>query len=245
MEYKKYFITFGAGTPGYNNRVKVLANQANELKWFDYVIGYNGTDLVADNIFWSTHGNFILKNKRGLGYWLWKSYLIKKTLEKMNENDVLLYCDVGCELNQHGKTKLDEYYNIVSNPNNSGLLNFQMEGLFEYQWNKSDLFDLIGSSTDDINSGQIHATTFFIRKCEKTINIINEWYNISCNYHMISDSPSIIPNHPQFRDHRHDQSILSLLLKKNNTDLIKDETFFYPNWESGKDYPIWAKRIRS
>jgi hypothetical protein len=112
MEYKKYFITFGAGTPGYNNRVKVLANQANELKWFDYVIGYNGTDLVADNIFWSTHGNFILKNKRGLGYWLWKSYLIKKTLEKMNENDVLLYCDVGCELNQHGKTKLDEYYNI-------------------------------------------------------------------------------------------------------------------------------------
>jgi hypothetical protein len=47
-------------------------------------------------------------------------------------------------------------------------------------------------------------------------NLINEWYNIGCDYHNIDDTPSLEKNFDSFKEHRHDQSIFSLLLKKNN-----------------------------
>ena len=40
--------------------------------------------------------------------------------------------------------------------------------------------------------------------------------NIGCNYHLIDDTPSLLENTVDFREHRHDQSIYSLLLKKYN-----------------------------
>lgn len=33
--------------------------------------------------------------QRGAGYWIWKSYIIKKTLEGMNEGEYLIYSDGG------------------------------------------------------------------------------------------------------------------------------------------------------
>ena len=40
-----------------------------------------------------------------------------------------------------------------------------------------------------------------------------------CNYQDITDSNSIIPNSHHFIEHRHDQSLLSILAIKNNVDL--------------------------
>ena len=34
----------------------------------------------------------------GFAYWSWKPYIIMKTLEKMNDNDILIYMDGGCTL---------------------------------------------------------------------------------------------------------------------------------------------------
>ena len=36
---------------------------------------------------------------RGFGYWQWKSYRIRRLLEQIDENDVLVYLDAGCHLN--------------------------------------------------------------------------------------------------------------------------------------------------
>jgi len=53
---------------------------------------------------------------------------------------------------------------------------------------------------------------FFI--CKKTRDLVNEWYSVACKYNLIDDSPSIKPNAEGFKEHRHDQSIFSLLTKK-------------------------------
>jgi hypothetical protein len=52
--------------------------------------------------------------------------------------------------------------------------------------------------------------------CNKTKELVDKWYDIGCNYHMIDDSPSISNNLNYFMRHRHDQSIFSLLTKKYN-----------------------------
>ena len=57
---------------------------------------------------------------------------------------------------------------------------------------------------------------------DKTRQLVNEWYKISSIYHLIDDSESVSKNNPSFRQHRHDQSIFSLLTKKYNIFSKKD-----------------------
>ncbi len=70
---------------------------------FNKIYSFTEQDLINDSDFWNKHKDFILKNKRGYGYWVWKPYLISKILKEINDNDILLYLDAGCELNVNGK----------------------------------------------------------------------------------------------------------------------------------------------
>jgi hypothetical protein len=56
------------------------------------------------------------------------------------------------------------------------------------------------------------------------MNFVNEWYILGCNYHLIDDTNSITDNDSEFVDHRHDQSIFSLLIKKYKYD--KEDNIF-------------------
>jgi hypothetical protein len=67
-----------------------------------------------------------------------------------------------------------------------------------------------------LNSYQRQGGTNMFYVCDKTRDLVNKWYEIACDYHIIDDSPSIVPNMECFRDHRHDQAIFSLLTKKYN-----------------------------
>ena len=76
------FITFGSHNGGvhsnYIDAATRLANQVKELKLFDEIIVYTGYNLKEDTEFWNKHSEFILNNRRGFGYWIWKPYIIKK-----------------------------------------------------------------------------------------------------------------------------------------------------------------------
>ena len=88
--------------------------------------------MYNDKEFWKKNGDFIEKNKRGYGYWLWKSYIIKKTMDMMKDGDILLYLDSGCEINilhhtlpnrdnlstfiEYVKTEIDPDYDDTNSP---------------------------------------------------------------------------------------------------------------------------------
>jgi hypothetical protein len=243
MSQKRYFITFGGPTENYHNAVKRICKEAQDLRVFHEVIGKTDLDLKNDKDFWDKQSKFIENNKRGYGYWLWKSYIVLSQLEKMNDNDILLYCDSGCHLNPNGLRRLVEYIKMVNN-SEYGILSFQMEHL-EHTWTKNDLFVEMNIPDEHKISGQHIATIFFVRKTENTVNLFKEYYNYVSNYHLLDDTPSITLNHSSFREHRHDQSILSLLFKKYGTVTLADETYF-KNWQiDGIKFPIWATRYRN
>jgi hypothetical protein len=184
--------------------------------------------------------DFITNNKRGYGYWLWKSYLIKKTMKEMNDNDILVYADAGCSINLNGKKRLLEYFEIVNN-SKFGILSFNL-GHLEKTWTKMDIINYFGAN-DLLETGQLVGGIYILRKCEHTINLVNKWYKGCCEYNLINNSQSSIPNDSSFIENRHDQSIFSVIRKQLGTEIIWDETYFYPNWDiSGKNYPIWASR---
>ena len=58
-----------------------------------------------------------------------------------------------------------------------------------------------------------------IRKTEKTVQYMKKWLEMSCIYEDITDSYSKTPNHADYCEHRHDQSLLSIILHQNNIQL--------------------------
>ena len=131
---KKKFITFGGGNNNYIEAGERLINQANSLNLFDNTILYTDKYLINDKDFWNKHGNFILKNKRGYGYWLWKPYIIKITMDKMNDGDILLYLDCGCEINNKKHSLMSKLFEEVKEYNI-----IKTTTQIEKEWNKMDL----------------------------------------------------------------------------------------------------------
>jgi hypothetical protein len=238
-----YFVTFGGPTPNFHRRVATICHQAFHFDdIFTQIRGYTDVDLRADAPFWEKHGNFIESNRRGYGYWIWKPHLIQKTLNEMELNDVLVYADAGCNLNA-SSTAIERMYEYIKMVDSSffGLLSFQMEHLPEYKYTKRQTFDAVSDNNTHQNTGQCMATAMVIRKNAHTVNLVNEWVYYSQIYDLINDKTGV--EYTGFIDHRHDQSIYSILVKKYGSIKIPDETFFAPDWTTrGINYPIWAVR---
>jgi len=207
-----YFITFGSHN-NYIDAANRLVKQAESLKIFDKIFLYTLDDLISSNIFWKTHENFIMNNPRGFGYWLWKPYLIKKTLDLMQDQDILLYLDCGCEIDVKEKEYFFECCEIVKKDYIVGTL-----GKTNVEEScKMDLLLKLDMNNNKYLKTRMHqAGANLILVCNKTRKLVNEWLELCCNYKLIDDSVSINSNLKEFKEHRHDQSIYCLLTKKYN-----------------------------
>jgi hypothetical protein len=244
--HKTYFISFGGGSNNYHDAVNRIARQAKEFNMFTKIFAYTETDLKNELTFWEKHKRFITENKRGFGYWIWKSFLIMKTLEQLNDGDILLYCDCGCELNINGKKNL---YKMIEKTDELLIIGTNA-GSSDNNYTKMDLINFMEFNDIEIlNKQQMQGGCLMMKKCEKITKLIKLWYDIciSNNYHLVDDSPSINKNYDTFIEHRHDQSVLSLLTKKYNlTNYEIDPTYFGTKYNKyltdGINYPIWTCR---
>lgn len=245
MTEKKTFITFAADTPKYpqlTKRVNIVCKQAESLKYFDKIIGYTDLYLKQDIEYWEKYGNFIESNSRGYGYYMWKPYVVRRAMKDMNDDDILIYIDAGCTINTYAKKRLEEYVQMVRDSKH-GIISFQMS-LSSQKYTKIELFDFMNVSQEDRQKNQFVAGILILRKNENTNKIVDEWFRVSHIPEMVNDARTMI-QHPDFIDHRHDQSILSILFYRYGSIIIPDETFFYPDWKNGLDFPIWATRIKN
>jgi hypothetical protein len=208
-------LSFSGGEQKYIDAVKRITRemQTNTTQ-FDKIVAKTDADLKRDPEFWPKHGDFINANTRGYGYWLWKPYLIMKTLEIMNDGDILFYVDSGCELLPNENNDLEIAKLAKSCDKNTILYIIASE---ENQYNKMDLVNAMileeEQKTNVMNTMQNAATFIIMKKTDQTYDFASEWYSICCTYSNIDDSPSKAANDPSFIEHRHDQSVFSLLTK--------------------------------
>ena len=249
---KIHFLTFGGPSDNYHDAVKRLHNQAIEFNMFSNIYAYTEKDLMEDTEFFNKNSNFIVNNPRGYGYWIWKPYLIKKTLEKMETDDILLYLDSGCELNVNGKNRMQDFIKLVQEKKIIGTSG----GSSDYNYTKMDLIKYLKMDTnlELLKKSHMQACCLLMKKCDIIVNLYNEIYEIaSNNYNLIDDSPSIEKNYPGFMEHRHDQSIFNLLVKKYNLiNYDLDPTYWGSElsasanyMRNGITYPIWTCRNRA
>jgi hypothetical protein len=239
------FITFGNSL--YYSSLERLKKEVSAFP-FTTTIFYKDTDLMEMNDFWGKHREFITQNKRGYGYWIWKSYLTLHTLKNMKENEILFYMDAGCSLLDSGMGRFLEYIQTLEN-SKSGMLSFRMT-YKQKSWTKMDIFKALEIDEKQKEYGQLVGGIFFIKKSEKNLKIVEEWYNTCCNYHLLNDECSVIPNDATFNENRHDQSIWSVIRYKYDTEIIAETRECGPegvtsaSHSNTKNNPIHANRLQ-
>jgi hypothetical protein len=226
------FISFGDSK--YLNSLQRIKQEALSSLFFESVEIYNENDLPKEIKHFCDH------NPRGYGYWIWKSYLVNKKIKEIREDDILIYCDAGCTINRDGKQRFDDYIQMIKN-NEFGILSFQMTHL-EKNWTKEDVFKHF-DAYDLADTGQLVATVIILRKNQHTSKIVDLWCETCINNKSLIDDSINLKNIYTLYDHRHDQSIFSIIRKKYGTLLLEDETWKFDSESNfDKKYPIWASR---
>lgn len=216
-----------------------IKKEAIAMNCFDEIWCMNENDL--DEEYLKKHLHW-MKNlhPRGFGAWMWKAQCVHQALRQLNHGDALVYADAGCVLNPEGVPRLKEYIQMaLDSPYKN--VSFQM-GHLEKMWTKGDIFHVL--QYDDKESGQLVGGIFVLIKTPEIVELVNVWNFLSQQYQLIGDYPSHHPNDPSFQEHRHDQSIFGILRKKFGTVSLGDETWWPEEWNTRKEYPIHARRMK-
>ncbi len=211
-------ILINYATPKFAGHRRINTATGYAMGGFDQVIEYSLEDLDEDFRHRNEH---ILKHRRGGGYWLWKPYIIAKTLEGMREGDFLFYADAG-SLFMGPVERLIE----LMRQKNQDILPFQFEisvsnGHTERKYTKQDAFILMNCNTAKYtDTNQLMASFSLWKKTTFSMNLVDEWLSYAQDERIITDIPNQCgkENYPGFREHRHDQSIWSLLCKKRQLE---------------------------
>lgn len=122
---------------------------------------------------------------------------------------------------------------------------FQVKHL-EEEYTRETVLQAFGCDSTCRGSGQYSATVFFVKKTDSTLVFIKEWARLLLQNEsfLVKDQE---PPSGKFKDHGHDQSISSLLLKQESGIItLTDETGeAFPGKFFSQDalkYPIWAQR---
>jgi hypothetical protein len=244
-----------------------IGRQAKAMNVYDDI--YVADETHLDSKFFQRFQGRLKHGSRGFGYWVWKPQIVRQTLERMSGGDLLHYADVGCHLNPLGRPRLLQYFEMVQD-SQAGILGFQFcepapsfahDGRSlalhtDAQRTKGDLFDYFGVRSSPLvsSSPQFITTALFLKKTDATIAFVNAWLRpYEENFTLADDTPSKSPNMAGFVEHRHDQSIFSLLCKIHHVPAVSAFETWYPtksdmskaDWAPLRDYPIQARRDKA
>lgn len=163
--------------------------------------------------------------RRGYGYWRWKPFLVAQAMEKLHEGDVLIYTDCGNFWNPGGTKRFAEYLSMLSEER--PVVAFQ-EPFLEKDWNKGETLRALGVYNEPsvCLSLQLWGGAFFLMKCPRTMQFVKQWQSLNeTDGDLFTDRRSRVSNLLGFREHRHDQSVFSVLVKQMpHTEISWQET---------------------
>ena len=231
-------MTFAAGRRGWNQAGLRICEQARRTQLFSEVILLDSNWLKEYD---SQIYEIVMKFRssryfRGFGYWIWKPAVLKWIRNQYPLSEIL-YMDAGSHI-ETTKNFVSSLSELLQKYQNNGLA-WSLPNNFEISWTKQELISRLKSDTFSINSGQVQSGFIFLPPHEKSKNFIESFYQLACEKDgfYFSDEQTVAQD-PLFIEHRHDQSVFSLLWKKYQFDTRIDET--YP--ENLGYFPIVATR---
>ena len=184
---------------------------AQEVGSFDKVYQFRFSDI--GNKFYEKNKH-ILDRPKGAGYWIWKYYFALKILNSdlVDEKDIIFYCDSG----SHFINSIDPMVKVFKRDNLSVMTFLQLHK--SSKWTKRDAFILTGCDEPKYtDTGQRVGGFFMFKKDDFSLKFFEELLSFATDYRIITDSPNECgqSNYPDFIEHRHDESLISIVSKKH------------------------------
>ncbi|MBP7189727.1 MAG: hypothetical protein KA998_00565 [Rickettsiaceae bacterium] len=203
-KHRNWLISFAGGEVHESNQNYLHSASIN--RGFKVIIDYGINDV--DKTYIKKHKE-IFSQKRGSGYWLWKPYIIDKTLTMMNYGDILFYVDSGVVILEN-----TDFFTDKMDEDKSDILLFKSFHK-NRRFTKRDTYSMMGADEKYAQHPQFGATIVIVRKTDRSIKFIKEWMRYCENPKLLTDEPSKKEEYPDFIEHRHDQSILTMLYYKD------------------------------
>jgi hypothetical protein len=224
-----YLVTYADGHDVFFRNQQTLAFSALD-KGIDFILNYNRSHL--DTAFAEKYSK-ILEQKKGAGYWLWKPWVILKTLETTPENAIIFYVDSGF---------------VFRNPINNLIELAQSHDMVFIDYDPKE-FGSLGRKTKREAFSRLNCDTLLcrqapmiwagfmvLRNTPTTRAFIKKWLDHCCDESLLTDTQSTQPEYPEYQNHLHDQSILGILCYLNSQG-----QYLFPEKEL-LHYAIWHHR---
>lgn len=192
----------------------------NDFKAYSYAELNNNSNTKK---YVSRHNDIAIynMNHNKIGFCKWKPYIILNEINKLNDNDIIVYRDVNVE----------KYENILVDTDDMRvIINFIMSKTDFYlspelyphiklrtNCKKYTLEKLLNNNEQYLNKPLLNVSFIIIKKNQNTINILKEWLEKCQDYNLLSPNVSNDEN-PGFSHHTPEQSILNCILYKYYTN---------------------------
>ncbi|ETO31461.1 hypothetical protein RFI_05662 [Reticulomyxa filosa] len=181
----------------------------------------------------------ILQQGRGAGYWLWKPYIIYKHLtdDKLPDGSYIIYSDAGAKVIgdvKHVLNFMQEHDDLYK-----GVLFFGV-GFPQKYFCKRDAFILQDCDNQKCyDAMQINAFCGFFRKCDYSRMVVKAWLDACQDERVLTDMSNKMgqPNLQGFRDHRHDQAVITNLMNSKGwyydttNGPVLDKVFYHDRYK--------------
>lgn len=168
----------------------------------------------------------IMAASRGAGYWLWKPFIIMDMLNSVPDGTTVLYTDVAM-------TFIADPAPLTSLAKQHPVCLFKMSGpMLEGTWTKRDCFVEMGADTDEFWSlPQLLGGIQLYRAGPEARQFVSLLAEAMASETRLTDKPNIhgLPNLPGFIDHRHDQSVLTIVARQQGAAIFRDPSLC---WDS-------------
>ena len=207
-----------------------LIATAGQIGKIDEVYAFDPKDI--DRLFYRANRS-IFYYRRGAGYWLWKPYFIRRVLGLLSDQDILLYSDASGVFMESASELVATFAR-----SEGATMAFELIGLKEKSYTKRDCLIALGCDTSKYTESDQFAANFSLWKpLPDAFTFLDAWLAYATQPHLLTDSPSQSLNYQGFIEHRHDQSLFSLLYRKYALPAVGD--LYTPLKPVSQQDPSW------
>jgi hypothetical protein len=199
-----WLISYADGKDVHFSNQNVLVQSAVN-KGIDAFIMYNKGDLGEEFVRKNAH---TLSLDFGAGNWIWKPYIIQKTLAFVPENDIVLYFDAGIKI-------IKDLTPLINLTKDNDMIVFERP-VKNRRYTKRDAMVLMGMDDEKyLDQNILAGGLVFFRNTKKAREFVDEWVKYCEDPRIVTDIPSENTEFADFQVNFHDQTVLTLLHYRN------------------------------
>jgi len=217
-----HFVSFA--TPAFRPRQWLLAASARRIGSADVIHSWNPRRLAKDG-FLKLHAD-LFPGSIGFGWYAWKPYIIHQTLLGAADGDLVIYQDVGRREPILITHRLDFWFEFLDSTGRYCIPGVEIPWWGPNKlWTKKLAFENLGlDQPEHREKPQVQASWSVWKRCPSSLEFTRKWAELCSQRELVGGG---LPGGPEsechgFKEHRWDQSLLTLLLSKHALPALVD-----------------------